>query len=258
MRLAPSHAFALAAALLAAVPTAAQNALVRGQVVDARAGQPVAGAAVYVGNNRTAVIADAQGRFEFKRVRPGTRAMWASAPSYTMDASLVDIAQGENSVRLEMRSDPVRLATLHASTNRLDRRTRSYAGTSRVFRESDMSTGWYRSVLDLVETRGGVRPTTCTSSYAGFASMRGGLAPPPGSSIGGSDCVYSRGSAYNARIYIDETLWIGGLASLNNIGIAEVARVEVYGNGREVRVFTRQFMEWASRRAYVPTPIGIF
>src|SRR5215218_7081572 len=35
MRLAPSHAFALAAALLAAVPTAAQNALVRGQVVDA-------------------------------------------------------------------------------------------------------------------------------------------------------------------------------------------------------------------------------
>jgi hypothetical protein len=257
MRFAPSNALALAAALLAAVPAAAQNTVVRGQVVDVRAGQPVAGAAVYVGNDRTVVIADAQGRFVAKHVRPGTRAMWASAPGYSMDVSMVDIAQGETTVRLEMRGDPVRLATLTVSTSRLDRRTRAYAGTARVFRESDMSAGWYRSVLDLVETRGGVRPTSCSPSYAGFAALRGTLDPLPGGAMGGSDCVYSRGSVQNSRIFIDESLWIGGLRALDDFGIAEVARVEVFGNGREVHVYTRQFMDWASRRAYVPTPIGI-
>ncbi|HET7229852.1 MAG TPA: carboxypeptidase regulatory-like domain-containing protein [Longimicrobium sp.] len=261
MRMTFSHALALAATLLAAAPATAQQAqqqrtTVHGQVVDTRSGQPVAHAAVYLGNDRTVTIADAEGRFELKRIRPGSRAVWAEAPGYTMEVQVAEIPSGEANLTLQMQSDPVRLATLTVTTSRLDRRARAYAGTARVFRESDLASMWYNNVQQLVESRGSVRATACPGS--GFANRRGALgAPMIGSYVGGGDCIYARGSTYSSRVFIDEMPWVGGLESLSDFQLAEVARVEIYGHGREVHVFTRQFMNWLSRRAYVPTPIGL-
>ncbi|HYH79263.1 MAG TPA: carboxypeptidase regulatory-like domain-containing protein [Longimicrobium sp.] len=250
------HALALLAlALLPATTAAAQRAVVRGQVVDTRSGNPVAHAAVYVGDDRTVALADAQGRFELKHIRPGTRAIWADAPGYSMDVGVVEVPADSASVTVEMRSDPVRLATLMVSTSRIDRRARAFAGTVRVFRERDMAGAWYSTLLQMVESRGGVRTTFCpgyglgsTRESAGFAAMAFGS--------GRGDCVYSRGRAESSAVYIDEARWIGGLGSLSDFRLPDVARVEVYGHGREVRVYTRMFMDWVSERPFVPVPIG--
>ncbi len=232
---------ALAAVCLAAAPAAAQNGAVRGQVVDTRSGQPVPHAAVYVNHSRTAVVADAQGRFEVKNVRPGTRAIWADAPGYTMEMAMVEVTEGVAEVTLQMQSDPVRLAALQVTTSRFDRRADGYAGTVRVFRHADLAAMWYPNVAQMLESRARVQPAVCR----GY-STRGRLT-----------CVYSRGSTVPSRLVVDEAPWLGGTDDLRDFQLADVARVEVFGGGREIRVYTRQFMEWASRRPFVPTPLGV-
>jgi hypothetical protein len=235
-------AAALATAFLSAVPVAAQRATVRGQVIDTRSGQPVANAAVYLNDDRTVVLADAQGRFEVKHVRPGTRAIWAKAPGYAMDLGLVEVPGDSARVTLEMRSDPVRLATLTVSTSRFDRRARSTPTTVRVFKEADLAGMWYSNVRQLVESRARVRPTLCPGGYSRFGLL---------------SCVASRGTAVQSRVVVDEMLWMGGVDDLADFHLADVSRVEIYGNGREIRVYTRQFMDWVSRRPYVPVPLGL-
>jgi len=256
MRRLSSHALSLAAALLAALPATAQRGVVRGQVIDTRSGQPVAHAAVYLDNDRTVTVADDQGRFTLKHIRPGTRAMWADAPGYTMDVGMVEVAADSTRVTLEMQSDPVRLATLMVTTSRFDRRARGFAGTVRVFRERDMAGGWYSNVLQLVQSRGGVRTSGCPDRL-GLGLVR----EPSGfggfSGIGWRDCVYNRGRTEGATVFVDEARWIGGLSSLADFQLPEVSRVEIFNGGREVRVYTRQFMGWASKRPFVPMPIGM-
>lgn len=266
MRINRTQFLALAAAVLATVPAAAQQqpqrkALVLGQVIDARTGEPVRHAAVYLENDRTVTVADSAGRFVLKRVRPGTRALWADAPGYTMDLAMLEVAGDTARVTLEMQSDPIRLATLNVSTSRLDRRMRGYAGTTRVFRERDLAGMWYNNVLEMVRFRGGVRPSSCPGG-GGFGAVArtgvlGGLGVAYNGGFDSVNCIFSRGTEYGSRVYVDEALWAGGLGALADFQLPEVARVEVYGNGREVHVYTRNFMDWVSRRPYVPTPIGL-
>jgi hypothetical protein len=253
---ASTYAAAIAAVCLAAAPAAAQRATLRGQVVDSRSGQPVPNAAVFVDDSRTGVYADAQGRFEVRHLRAGTRAIWAESPGYKMDLSMVEVAAPATQVTLQMEGNPVQLEALRVTTNRLDRRARGYAGTSRVFRESDLATMWYSNVQQLVQSRGAVRATSCRNrgSYGG---AYGSLGYRGAASYTGGGCVYSRGTTYSARVFIDEMPWVAGVESLSDFPLAEVARVEIYGQGREVHVFTRQFMNWLSQRPYVPTPIGL-
>jgi len=234
-------AVALAAACIAAAPAAAQRASVRGQVVDTRSGQPVPHAAVHVGDNRTTAVADKEGRFFLDHLRPGSRAIWAEAPGYTGEVGVVEIPRGPVEVTVQMQSDPVRLEALLVTTNRFDRRARSYAGSVRVFKQSDLAQMWYPNLAQLLQSRARVRPTTCR----GYSTQ------------GRLGCVSFRGSTSMSRVYVDEAPWIGGSESLADFQIPDLARVEVFAGGREVRVYTRQFMNWASKRPFVPTPLGL-
>jgi Carboxypeptidase regulatory-like domain len=238
---ASTYAAALAAACLAAAPASAQRASVSGQVVDTHSGQPVAYAAVHVGDTRTTVVADAQGRFTVDHLRAGPRAIWANAPGYSAKMGLVDIPDGPVDVRVEMQGDPVRLAALEVTTSRFDRRSSAFAGSVRVFRQADLAGMWYSNVAQLLESRARVNSAVC----------------PGNSSSGGLSCVYTRGTTAQSRIFVDEAPWQGGQESLIDMHLPSVARVEVYGGGREVRVYTRQFMNWASKRPYVPTPLAL-
>jgi outer membrane cobalamin receptor len=152
------------------------------------------------------------------------------------------VPEGVAEVTLRMQSDPVRLATLQVTTSRIDRRASGYAGTVRVFRQEDLAAMWYPNVAQMLESRARVQPTRCR----GY-STRGRLT-----------CVYSRGSVVQSRLVIDEAPWLGGTEDLRDFQLADVARVEVFGNGREIRVYTRQFMDWVSNKPYVPTPLVHF
>ena len=235
------YAAALAAACLAATPAAAQRASVSGQVIDTRSGQPVAHAAVHVGNTRTTVVADAEGRFTLDHLRAGSRVIWAEAPGYSAKWGMVELPDGPVEVTVEMQSDPVRLATLEVVTNRFDHRASAYAGTVRVFRQADLASMWYANVAQLLESRARVRPTLCPG-YARYGRL---------------SCVSTRGTTAGSKIYVDEAPWLGDQQTLMDLHLPSVARVEVYGGGREVRVYTRQFMNWTSKRPYVPAALAL-
>lgn len=231
---------ALAALSLAAAPAAAQRATLRGQVIDSRSGQPVPHAAVYVDDNRTAALADAEGRFEVKHLRAGTRAIWADAPGYAMDLSMVELAADTTRVTLAMQSNPVQLEALRVTVSRFDRRARAYGGPVRVYREADLAGMWYSNVGQMVESRGQVQRAPCAGTYTLSFSY---------------GCVASRGTVAASRVVVDEAPWMGDVRDLHDFPLADVSRVEIYGGGREVRVYTRQFMEWASRKPYTPAPL---
>jgi hypothetical protein len=70
------------------------------------------------------------------------------------------------------------------------------------------------------------------------------------------NCVNSRGATIPARVYIDEVR-MPDLEVLSLYTPAEVASVEVFRNGEQIRVYTRWFMEWAARTNYRPLPLSI-
>jgi hypothetical protein len=220
---------------LAVMPARAQHAVVRGRVVDAQTGRPVPGATVHLGSEH-AGVADDRGRFEIAHAPSGTQTVWARAMGYGMTASTVQVPDDSVSVELSISPDPVRLAELVATTNRFEVRTRGYARAMRVFRERELSSAASADMREFVLWRSGLRRASC-----GF----------------GRYCVMVRGRALATRVYIDEVRLPGGMDLLSVYRPFEVARVEVYAGGEEVRVYTKRFMDWAARTNYWPLPLHL-
>lgn len=225
----------LLAVAWAASSADAQRAVVRGRVIDAQSGKPVPGATVHLGSDHSAV-ADAQGRFEIGRVSPGTQTVWARGMGYGVAASEIVVPQDSVRVELAIDPDPVRLEALVATVNRFEVRTRGYARAMRVFRESEMRTAAAGDMREFVLWRTGMRRAACGS---------------------GRYCVMIRGRAQEPAVFIDEVRLAAGMDLLTTVRPWEVARVEVYAGGAQIRVYTRRFMDWAARTNYRPLPLHL-
>jgi hypothetical protein len=239
------------AACLAATPAAAQRATLSGQVVDAAGGQPVAAAVVEVMPRRDRAVTDAQGRFTV-RTTLGEHVIVASALGYGSAITPVAIGDAEVDVQVALDRDPVLLEGIVATVNRLESRRRSYPFTVRSLNVAQIATSGATDMERLVRERFGVyftscRPSSSTSSMAPNNLFRGAPA---------ANCVYSRGGAIPSRVYVDEVRMpdAGILATFTP---QEVASVEVFHNGEQIRVYTRGFMEWAARRDYAPLPLSL-
>ncbi|HSU16334.1 carboxypeptidase-like regulatory domain-containing protein [Longimicrobium sp.] len=242
MNASPWHRIACAAAVavvaLAAAPLAAQRVTVSGQVTDADSGQPVAGALVRVGDDDHEVMSDAQGRFTLFRVPVGDRVVWGSAMGYGTSAATVAVAAGGASgVALPLKRDPVRLAAINATVSRFESRRRSYGSSVRLLTERDLAASASSDMRDFLEVRAGLHRLPCSGSGGGLTR---------------NDCVIVRGRAAVPVVYVDEVRWGVGLDVLSTYRPEDVARVEVYGGGAQVRVYTRWFLDWASRNNTSP------
>lgn len=229
---------AAALVALAGVPARAQHAVVRGRVVDAQTGRPVPGATVSLGPDHAGAsgVADASGRFEIAHAPSGTQTVWARAMGYGMAASTVQVPDDSITVELSIDPDPVRLAELVATTSRFEVRTRGYARAMRVFRDSELSSAASADMREFVLWHGGLRRASCGT---------------------GRYCVMVRGRALPTRVFVDEVRLSGGMDLLSSYRPYEVARVEVYAGGEEVRVYTKRFMDWAARTNYWPSPLHL-
>jgi hypothetical protein len=228
--------FLLAFSTLCASAAAAQRpAVVRGMVVDAGSGRPVAGAVVHVGEDHLAV-ADREGRFEISRLNAGPYAVWATAMGYGAGAAEIEVPFDSMTVTLSLEADPVRLEAIVATVNRFESRTRTYAHPMRVFREEQLRTAAAVDMREFVRWRAGLSRVAC------------GM---------GDVCVRVRGRPARPAVYIDEVPMIAGLDLLSVLKPWEVARVEVYSGGGQIRVYTRSFMEWAARTHYRPLPLSL-
>ena len=68
----------------------------------------------------------------------------------------------------------------------------------------------------------------------------------------GSVCFFVRGREAESMVYVDEMPVIGGLDYLDVLRPHELYMVEVYGQGRHIRVYTNHFMERAAKKRLRP------
>jgi carboxypeptidase family protein/TonB-dependent receptor-like protein len=228
----------IAALALGAGRAGAQRVTVRGQVTDAENGHPLIAAVVRVGDDRHEALTDARGRFEVRGVTPGERMVWASATGYRVSSGPVTVADSGATMELALDRDPVRLAALVATANRFESRRRAYGGSARVITEAQIAGSAAVDMLDFVETDAGIHRAACPGSSARLV------------------CVWSRGGLARASVYVDEVPW-SDLDLLSAYRPADVARVEVYSGGRQIRVYTRQFLAWAADHNYRPMPLWL-
>lgn len=220
---------ALATALPAAAQAAAEPSTVplSGQVVDRSTGQPLAGAFVELAGSRLEALADEQGRFTFRKVRPGEHTLTASLLGYAELERTVTVAAGQPALSLALEPDPVVLEGLTVNLNVLEQRRNRVAVSSRAYDRTQIRRSAARNMEAFVRGPGGVPAVSCRRAFA-------------------DACVYSRGRFEAVVVYLDE-MPIYSLDHLTTIQPEEVERVEVYQNGRQVRVYTSWFMEQVAR-----------
>ncbi|HEV2736084.1 MAG TPA: carboxypeptidase-like regulatory domain-containing protein, partial [Longimicrobiaceae bacterium] len=135
---------ALVAAAAVAGPAAAQEAAgpstvpVGGQVVDRSTGQPLAGAYVELAGTHLETLTDEQGRFTFRKVRPGEHTVAVSLLGYAELEHKQTVAAGQPAVRLALEPDPVLLEGLTVNLNVLEQRRNRIAVASRAFDRTEI------------------------------------------------------------------------------------------------------------------------
>lgn len=223
----------LVSAAAAAGPAAAQQEAapsavpVSGQVVDRSTGQPLAGAYVEVAGTHLEALTDEQGRFTFRKVRPGEHTVAVSLLGYAELEHKLTVAAGLPALALAVEPDPVVLEGLTVNLNVLEQRRNRIAVSSRAFDRTEIRRSAAVNMEAFVRGRGGVQAVGCRRSFA-------------------DSCVYSRGRFEPVAVFLDE-MPIHSLDHLTAVQPEEVERVEVYQNGRQVRVYTSWFMEQVAR-----------
>jgi len=223
---------------MAATPAAAQRATLRGQVVDAASGQPIPAAVVEVMPRRERALTDAQGRFTVSTTQ-GEHVIVADALGYGTVMTPVTLAETQVDAQVALEKDPVMLEGIVATVNRLETRRRAYPFSVRSLNTEQIANSGAPDMTRLVHERLGVYFTSCGRR-----------------SLASADCVYSRGSTVPSRVYIDEAR-MPDAGALALYAPQDVAAVEVYHNGEQIRIYTRWFMEWAAQTNYRPLPIGL-
>ncbi|HET6764496.1 MAG TPA: carboxypeptidase regulatory-like domain-containing protein [Longimicrobiaceae bacterium] len=234
----------LFAALAVAAPLSAQQERVRvtGVVVDSASGQPVSGAHVTL-SRRDIVVADRQGHFDLGRVPTGEQTFVASALGYEPVIVTVPVAETMEPVRVVLSANPVALAEIRVQVDRLASRRRSAATSVRVITQADMGYGVGLDARNYIMQRAFLSQATCRQ---GVSSL-----------YAGGSCIRSRGMEVQPMVYIDERRSIAGLDELGAYSPQEIYMVEIYGGGREVRVYTNWFMQLSARRHMNPMPLGV-
>ncbi|HET7229854.1 MAG TPA: carboxypeptidase-like regulatory domain-containing protein [Longimicrobium sp.] len=213
------------------------SAVLRGTVVDGGTGRPIPGAIVHVGPAELGV-ADMQGRFKVGHLVAGPYTVWATAMGYGVGSAEVEMPFDSMTVTLSLDPDPVKLEAIVATAGRFESRTRAYPRTVFVYREGQLRTAASANMRDFILFRGGLRRASCGGSLS-------------------TTCVRIRGQVRQVSVFIDEVYLAGGMDLLTTLRPHEVARVEVFNGGSEVRVYTKSFMEWAARTGYRPLPLGL-
>ncbi|MFL5386971.1 MAG: carboxypeptidase regulatory-like domain-containing protein [Longimicrobiaceae bacterium] len=242
------------AALAAATPAAAQRVTLSGQVVDAASGQPVSAATVEVRPRREKALTDAQGRFTI-RTTQGEHVIVADALGYGTVMTPVTLSDAAVEVDVALEKNPVLLQGIVATASRLKSRRNSYPYAVRSLEANQIASSGAPNMELFVRERMGVYFTSCSNYTAGraFATQRTRV---PFALQGYQSCVYSRGGSIPSAVYVDEVRMPDpGVLSLYSP--SEVAAVEVYQNGGQIRVYTRWFMEWAARTNYRPLPLHV-
>jgi outer membrane receptor protein involved in Fe transport len=116
--------------LLVPVAIFAQTGTIAGQVTIEKTGNPLANAAVYLGDSKTGTYAKKNGQFTLKNVPVGTHTVTVSFMGYAKQMQEVDVMADETAVvKFEMVVEAVKLGGMKVSANRAVKRETPIAFT---------------------------------------------------------------------------------------------------------------------------------
>jgi Carboxypeptidase regulatory-like domain len=225
----------------AALPARAQQAepriLVTGTVVDSVSGYPVYGVAVATSTTTDRTASDSTGAFTLS-VPAGTTMVTFTGRGFQRVGQLVASTANVELGRVALLPDAVALEPIEASVSLLEERVRSYTGSAFVFGASILQHSGDRDLFDFLQHRTGARPIGCNT-----------LDPNSG-----GDCWRVRGIPTRPRLFINE-VQVASTEILRVYRPEDVARVEVFGGGMMIRVYTRSYLEMMSRSNRAPDPL---
>jgi hypothetical protein len=207
-----------------------------GRVLDAETGEPVPTASVRVGNARE--FTDAEGRFRFEALPHGEYGVVVSQLGYQPVTRIWSVGAGMVPVEVRLERDVLVLEGLVVQVDRLERRRRASGYSARVAPSDVLAASASRHARDFLTERLALQPTPC------------GL-----SGRSGQDCVRVRGHAVRPCVIVDDGPLPGGLSSLSIYRTQDLYRVEVYGGGSMIVVWTRSYMDVLARRPQTPLPM---
>lgn len=241
----PAVSAALAALLLTvgAPDLHAQEATseheLRGTVVDASSGEPVARAIVGLKEADRGVFTGSDGTFRIGGVSAGSHVLVAERLGYRTASARVIVGENDatNPVRLALEPDPVLLEGVQVVTSRFQRRRNATASSVHAFQQDDLLSAQHVSVAEFIEARAGVPIVNCPARFTQF------------------NCALVRGRARPVSVYVDEAPVFAGLDQLDAYLPGDLHLLEIYGRGQHIRAYTHSFMERAAETRLWPIPL---
>lgn len=212
-------------------PSGPDRIRVTGLVLDAVTGSPVRGAIVGLESERQVTVTNESGVFEFGRVRPGYLKLRVEQLGYAQTTLTAEVGPEAGPLRIDLEPMPVVLEGLQVVADRLESRRKAVGISVRTLRAEDL-VGRAGDMAQILRYAPGMILHDCRSYRTG----------------GRTWCVYRRGGFQESRLFIDDRRAIGGHEELRGLPPEEVYAVEIYGWGRQVRVYTRRFMARLARR----------
>jgi hypothetical protein len=238
----------LAAALVMAPGWAhgqAARATVRGRVVEAATGNPVAGAMVSFPDLRKRAFTDRTGTFSIRDVPVGDQRLEAAQLGFRMAGRTLAVPAAD-SLTLRLEPDPLVLEGITAQADRLEFRRVHATLASRTYDAQQMAVFGHPNPVDFLRSVASMRIAPCNAG-----ELYGGAG-------GRGDCVSSRGVMERVQVVIDERVERGGIDLLNALPLQAIYRIEVYEGGSLVVVYTKPFMESMLRTHRELHPINSF
>lgn len=238
------HTLLAVAALLlatAALPARAQRSepriLVTGTVVDSVSGFPLYGVAIATSTTADRTASDSTGAFTLS-VPAGTTLLTFTGRGFQRVGQIVTASDNVDLGRVPLLPDAVALEGIEVSVSQLDQRLRGFTGSTLVFGPSVLQHSGDSHLFDFVRHRTGARPVGCNT-----------LDPDSG-----GDCLRVRGMPTRPRLFVNEVQ----MASTELLRIyrpEDVERVEIFGGGVMIRVYTRTYLEMMARTNRAPEPL---
>jgi hypothetical protein len=232
------------AALLAAVPAAAQeqiaqaaaapagrgSATVAGRVVDAMTGEGISGVSIRLPKLNRAIATGDGGYFLLADLPEGEVDWTFTRMGYATHNEASEVRDGDR-FTVALLPRPELLEGLLVTVDALESNRRSVATTVRAVGETELQTSGYVNPLDVL----------------GSSSMQVEIVPCPPKM-----CVNARGKLIYPIVWIDDEPAPGGLTELAGYPAWDLYTVESFADGKLIRAYTRNYMEQMARNGRTP------
>lgn len=232
-----------AGAALLAAPLAAQSrerTVVVGQLVDAQSRAPLSGATVRVVNTDNQAVTGPDGQFRL-RLRPGVHNVALYRLGYETILETWEVGDASLDVgMIELAADAIVLEGIEATVDRVERMRVATGMASRSFGEELLARSTYPNALEFVTANYNMIRVPCLTMAT--------------SSVDAS-CVRVRGTPRRPCVVVDEAPAPGGFDALQAYKTQHIARINVYGGGGFVQLYTTAFMRTAAARNWTPMSV---